>query len=594
MKYFLFIIMLFYSTNHCEISSVNKTEEPYVPAFFLSQQAPFYFLNSIPAAVKLAGKINLSFFRNQSIVFQYRYRLELPNGVISDIDRRFITWSPWTKDNLTEFMVPRLDQEGGYKLIIEYMTPELGETRKFEKPFYVYRENPKINDKIAESKTVPMSNEIQKTAPNVDKTSAKTTTEIDKTSVKQTTATNKTLTDTKPVTAPIPDQTESKTASNAISATDKSNKQNEPANANQVAVKDSKKEIASVSVPSVVNISTAPSEKNKDVEKSVIPDYNKLLAEAIENKDANLFRNSIQNGANCNIKSTDGGNIFHIIDGTLANEEMISTLKSRGISINEPDSYGNSPLHVAVLEGKKEYATLLINQGADLNLKNNLELAPLHIAAFLDDNEVVEHLLNKGAELNLKGNSGYTPLHIASEMNHMKVAKDLLLAGAKDNLKTDQKLTPKAIARIQNNPEMYKMIGKKGSYGYDSQESYSATSITPLHPVSQNPKYDFNLPYDNRLVKKRQFNKVVQIISMPIFIAGTYMTTRLNHEANNYYSLYKRAESEAKARVYYDKTKRYDSYTYISGGISLMSLYGFIHSTSKKKSISNKMYKTFN
>jgi ankyrin repeat protein len=564
--------MLFYGTSNCEIYPVNKTEEAYVPIAFISQQAPFYFLNSIPSAVKLAGKINLSFFRNQSIVYQYRYRLELPNGVISDLDRRFITWSQWTKDNLTEFMVPRLDQEGGYKLIIEYMTPDLGETRKFEKPFYVYRENPKIKDKIAEINTEPVR---------------------DKTPAKPSPTTEKKAPETKLVTKPVTTQIESEKASNTIPATDKSNKQNEPANGNQAAVKNSNEKIASVSVPLAVDKSTDRAEKKVVIEKNVLADYDKLLAEAIENKDPALFRNSIQNGASCDIKSTDGGNIFHIIDGSLANEEMISMLKSKGISINEPDSYGNSPLHVAILEGKKEYATSLINQGADLNLRNNLDLAPLHIAAYINDDEALNKLLNKGAEFNLKGNSGYTPLHIASEMNHFKIAKDLLLAGAKENLKTDQKLTPKALAKIQKNPEMQKLIGKKGHYGDDSQGSFSAKNINPLHAVNQNPKYDFNLPYDNKLVRKRQFNKVVQIITVPVFIAGTYVTTRLNHEANSYYGLYKRAESEAKARVYYDKTKRYDSYTYISGGISLVNLYGFIHSTSKKKSISNKLHKTF-
>lgn len=594
MKLFFFFIVFFNVTSHYEINPVDKTGEFNLPVFSLLQQSPFYFLNSVPAAIKLAGKINLSFFRNQAIVFQYRYRLELPSGVVSDIDRRYITWSPWTKDNLTEFMVPKLDQEGGYKLIIEYMPPELGETRKFEKPFYVYRENPKIKDKIAGSVNIPVSeNSPAKTTTATDKAGAKATTEINKTSAKPSPAT-RTAPGSKTVTEPATDQVVSKTASNAIPAIDKSNEPNEPANANKAEGKESMEEILPVSVPSVVNISTAQSEKNVTDEKSISPDYNNLLADAIEKKDAVLFRTLIQDSASCDIKSTDGGNIFHIIDGSLADEEMISLIRSKGISINETDSYGNTPLHVAILEGKKEYAASLINQGADLNLKNNLELSPLHIAVFLDDDMLVKHLLDRGADFNLKGNSGYTPLHIASEMNHISIAKELLLAGAKDNLKTDQKLTPKAIAGIQKNPEMKSLISKKGSYADDLSESFLTNNVSLLYPASQNLKYDFNLPYDNKLVKKRQFNRVIQVISMPLFIAGTYFTTHLNHEANNYYSLYKRAESETKARVFYDKTKRYDSYTYISGGISLLNLYGFIHSTTKRKSISNKMYKPFN
>lgn len=574
--------MIFFGTSFNKVSSVDNYKEPYIPVFLFSQQAPFYFLNSVPAAVKLPGKINLSFFRNQSIVFQYRYKLELPYGTVSDIDRRLITWSAWTKDNLTEFNVSRLDQEGGYKLIIEYMTPELGETKKFEKPFYVYRDNPKANDKIAESKPAPVSEKTPaKTTPTTP-----TTQVTDETPAKPSPPNNRATSGAVSATG----QPTSKITANSIPAIDKNNKEKEPNNDIQTALKDAKEEINR----EAVNIITTPSEKPAVVEKAIVPDYNKLLAEAITKKDSLLFRKSIQNGAGGEIKGTEGGNIFHIIDETIANENLISMLKDKGISINETDDYGNSPLHVAIIEGKREYARTLISQGADLNIKNNLELSPLHIAVFLDDEEAVKHLLNKGAEIDLRGNSGYTPLHIASEMNHINLAKDLLMMGAKSRLKTDQKLTPKTIAKIQRNNEMCKLIGKKGSYVADSLGSYSVNKIVSLHPVRQNPKYDFNLPYNKELVKKRQFNKFVQIISVPLLIAGSSITVQMNHKANTYYSLYKKAESEDIARAYYDKTKMYDSYTYISGGISLVNLYGFIHSTIRKKSASNKMYKTFN
>lgn len=591
MKYCLFVIIIFYGTILNKVSSADWSKEPYIPIIFSSQQAPFYFLNSVPAAVKLSGKINLSFFRNQSVVFQYRYKLELPYGVVSDIDRRLITWSVWSKDNLTELNVPRLDQEGGYKLIIEYMTPDLGETKKFEKPFYVYRDNPKVIDKIAQSKTAPV----------IDKPTAKTTSTIkvtDKTPAKQSPATNRAASGTSPAagqaTSKTASKTTSKTTANTMPANDNKNREEEQAVDNLIALKDAKKEIDPETLPSAVKGNTIPSEKTAIVEMTIVTDYNKLLAEAIEKKDAVLLRNSILNGAICNIKNINGGNIFHIMDETIASEELISMIKEKGVNINETDNNGNSPLHLAIIGGEGEYARSLISQGADLNMKNYQEMSPLHIAAFLDNEDGVKLLLDKGAEIDLKGNSGYTPLHIASEMNHITVAKDLLMMGAKSTLKTDQKLTPRALAKIQGNREIYKMIGKKGPYTADSAESYSVNKTIALPPVRQNPSCDFNLPYDKELAKKRQFNKVIQIISVPFFIVGTSLTTYLNHEANSYYTLYKRAESEDIAKVYYDKTKKYDSYTFISGGISLVNLYGFIHSSLKKKSISKRMSKTIN
>ncbi len=190
-----------------------------------------------------------------------------------------------------------------------------------------------------------------------------------------------------------------------------------------------------------------------------------------------MFRKSVQNGAGSEITGADGGNVFHLIDDKLADEEIVSILAKNGISIDEKDNYGNSPLHNAILSGNNDYARILINQRANLNIKNILGLSPLHVATFLNNEEVVNQMLIKGAEIDLKGNSGYTPLHIASEMNHIGLAKDLLYMGANLRIKTDQKLTPKSIARIQGNNEIVKLIGKKGSY-----------TVNHLTPASENSK----------------------------------------------------------------------------------------------------------
>ncbi len=572
--------MIFYGTSYYNLPAAEKSGEAFIPVFFFSQQVPFYFISSVPSAVKLHGYIDLSFFRNQAIVFQYRYRLEVPDVSTTEIDKRLFAWSQWTKNNLTEIIIPELDQEGGYKLLVEYMTPELGETKYFEKPFYVFKTNPNTTSNNADLKT---------TAVN-DDTPVKITPASDKTTSKTAPVPDRTVSGTKPAAG----KATTKSTSNTIPSSDNVKKGEEPANHKLATLKDANKVITRGALPQADNILTKPSEKPGEVEKRVATDYDKLLAEAIEKKDAELFRKSMQNGANCEIKGPNGGNIFHILDETIANEELISTLKGKGISINETDNNGNSPLHIAILTGEEEYARSLINQGADLNLKNKLELSPLHLAAFLNDEKVVRRLIERGAEINVKGNSGYMPLHIVAEMGHIALAKELLIMGAKGNSKTDQKLTPKAIAKIQRNTEMHKLIGKKGSYDLSSQESASANNRYQFNSVAQYPKFDFNLPYDKKLAKKRQCNKVIQIIAIPVTILGTSITAYMNHEANKYYSLYKNAESEKLAKQYYDRTQMYDTYTYISGGVSLVSIYGFIHSAIRKKSVSNKMYKTFN
>jgi hypothetical protein len=219
-------------------------------------------------------------------------------------------------------------------------------------------------------------------------------------------------------------------------------------------------------------------------------------------------------------------------------------------------------------------------------------LSPLHLAVFLGDEDVVKDLIRSGADINLKGNTGYTPLHIASQLNYIDIAKNLLINSAKAGIKTDQGLSAKEIARIQNYPEMVKLISKRGFDTISTpKSSYTINRIVKASD-RQIPDIDFNLPYDKELAKKRQFSKVIQIISVPVFILSTAGMAYLKSEANHYYSLSKIAETEEMAKYYYDKTAQYDKYAYISGGVSLVSVYGFIHSTVRKKNISGKMHKS--
>jgi ankyrin repeat protein len=346
--------------------------------------------------------------------------------------------------------------------------------------------------------------------------------------------------------------------------------------------------------PKIGNKSTESTSKNSafEVEEIIKPDYEKLLDEAIKTNNEVLFKESVLNGAGNNLKGVNGGNIFHMMNDKLANEELISKLETNGISINETDNYGNTPLHIAIMSRDRKYARSLMNQGANLNLKNKVELTPLHLAAILNDAEAANDLFGKGAEINIMGNTGYTPLHIASLMNNIEVAKILLSLGAKTNIKTAQKLNAMTIAKIQNNDLMKKLIAKNGSYNLNNPEKSYNVNISQMNSAKLSPQFDINLPYNKDLVKKRQFNKVAGIISIPIFAICTAGAIYFRTEADNYYSLYKNAETLELAEHYYDMTRQYDTYTYISGGVSLVSAFEIVYSAIRKKNISNKMSKT--
>ncbi|HPM18280.1 MAG: hypothetical protein GT598_05710 [Bacteroidales bacterium] len=104
----------------------------------------------------------------------------------------------------------------------------------------------------------------------------------------------------------------------------------------------------------------------------------------------------------------------------------------------------------------------------------------------------------------------------------------------------------------------------------------------------------FSLPYNNALVAKRQRYTITQAVTVPIAAILSAGTAYLKSEANKYYSLSKIAETEEQARALYDKTRKLDTSVYVTGSLTLASVYGFIHSTIGKRKVTGKMYKTFN
>ena len=446
MKTCLFILVIILSTSLNNFNIAAKSEESILSEYFIYQEASFYFLKPVSPSIKLHDKIDLSFFRNQSVVSEYRYRLEIPAGGATVIDRNFTRWTPWISFDFIEFIIPMLDREGGYKLNIEYRSSKGGEILNFEKLFYVYRVNPGTYGEIANSETAAVSDKtVSKTTTTTDKQITKVQPVTSRTTSNITTAINLS---SKRVT-PVIDKIVIRTNSIAVLSLNDLNLKGRLGNEKQPILQDARMIVAHKTVSIFKNTSNESEKKTVPTEINNAKDYNHLIAESIERKDTTLFKKLVQSEAEIVLKGPEGGNIFHLMNDFISNDELITVLKSKGISINETDNNGNSPLHVAILSGESEYARSLINQGAELNIRNKLELSPLHLAAFLNDRQVTNILVLQGAEIDIKGNSGYTPLHIATELNNIHVARDLLYKGANTRIKTKQNLTPQVLLKFR-------------------------------------------------------------------------------------------------------------------------------------------------
>lgn len=71
--------------------------------------------------------------------------------------------------------------------------------------------------------------------------------------------------------------------------------------------------------------------------------------------------------------------------------------------MNEPNAYGNTPLHVACYNGQDVVVNELIDCGAIVNQKNEKGFTPLHFAAASTHGALcLELLVGNGADVNMK------------------------------------------------------------------------------------------------------------------------------------------------------------------------------------------------
>lgn len=76
---------------------------------------------------------------------------------------------------------------------------------------------------------------------------------------------------------------------------------------------------------------------------------------------------------------------------------------SVAVQINEPNAYGNTPLHVACYNGQDVVVNELIECGANVNQVNEKGFAPLHFTAASRHGALcLELLVCNGADVNIK------------------------------------------------------------------------------------------------------------------------------------------------------------------------------------------------
>lgn len=120
-----------------------------------------------------------------------------------------------------------------------------------------------------------------------------------------------------------------------------------------------------------------------------------------------------------------------IFDAVKGGEARLMQVISGGISIDTPDSDGETALMKAADEGMPGAVSLLIKHGADVNHRDEDGETALMVAADEGHTSVVEILIKAGADVNAVNKDGESALKMAEDEGHNGAAAVLRAAGAK-------------------------------------------------------------------------------------------------------------------------------------------------------------------
>jgi hypothetical protein len=184
------------------------------------------------------------------------------------------------------------------------------------------------------------------------------------------------------------------------------------------------------------------------------PDNNEEtpLFRAVMSKNVDCVRLLLDAGACISHTLKDATTVIHRaaeFNSPAVLEELTRRDKSsRTALINERESRGRTPLHVACLAGSISCVKFLLSAGCDISMKTTLEphaeCTALHLACSNGHHKVVEALLehNKGRELiEARDSHGCTPLHLACQYGQRECIRKLLLSGADLSAKMNGKRT---------------------------------------------------------------------------------------------------------------------------------------------------------
>ena len=147
----------------------------------------------------------------------------------------------------------------------------------------------------------------------------------------------------------------------------------------------------------------------------------------------------IDAGADIKISNHKQRTALHLAASNGHSSIVGELIKVPHLNLNVRNENGQTPLHVAVINGMVASARLLIDAGADINIPDKYQQTALHLAAYFGYDDIVDSLIKRpNVNINSRDEDGDTPLHVAADNGRAASARLLIDAGADINRSDNQ------------------------------------------------------------------------------------------------------------------------------------------------------------
>ena len=182
-------------------------------------------------------------------------------------------------------------------------------------------------------------------------------------------------------------------------------------------------------------------------------------------------------------RTVDGNTPLHLaaLEGHAA---VAKSLLDSQAQVNARGLREETPLHMAMYDGHREMAELLLANQADVNAQSANGETPLHLAARKGHRELVELLLDHHAEVNARDRQDATPLQYAAAAGHLEVVQALLANNADPSARDKSDRTPKTLAAENGHWNVVELLTPRvGNFGdlqrfdFEGAKTFSAQTL---------------------------------------------------------------------------------------------------------------------